>query len=110
MQTSTLRIESRFHDQLIEYLKKELSTKYTYNEGATTLLAGEEFRFRSSSYQMHLVVVKNGPSQCSIELVCGGGGTGIFNISWGSEKAFIKRTTRIIGEFCSQHGTRIITN
>ena len=105
MQISRIGLESRFYTELVAFLMQELSTKYIYEAENILLLAGEEYRFRTNSNQMHLIVIKKSPPDLEIELVCGGGGEGLINITLGAEKSFIKKAKRLLKEFCDFHHT-----
>lgn len=102
MKESKLKTNSSLKDQLIDHLCFRISFTYRKDLGATTILAGEEYRFRTNSNQLYFIVFEVAEQNMYINIVCGGGGEGIFNFTSGSEKAFIKRTMELISEFCKK--------
>ncbi len=100
MQQSTLKIKSSVKNNLIEFLSKRISHTYRNDFGTTSILAGEEYRFRTNSNQLYFIVLETTEPYLYINIVCGGGGEGLFNFSWGSEKAFINRAKNLIVDFC----------
>lgn len=100
MQESKLKIKSSLKNNLIEYLSTRISCTYRKDLNTTTIIAGEEYRFRTDSNQLYFIVLEIAEPYLYINIVCGGGGEGLFNFTWGSEKAFIKRAKKFIIEYC----------
>jgi hypothetical protein len=104
MHVSKLRVDNSIKNKLIDFLLTEISCTYKKEFGDTTIIAGEEFRFRINSNQFYFIILNTWNEYVEIEIVCGGGGDGLFQFTWGSETSFIKRAKRVIAEFCQSEG------
>jgi len=98
-----LKVNNSIKDKLLECLSREVSCTYRNDFGDNTIIVGEEFRFRISSNQLYFILFKTTGLELFIDIVCGGGGEGMFNITWGSEKVFVKRVRNVIVEFCENN-------
>jgi hypothetical protein len=49
---------------------------------------------------MFLVIINRQNDFIQINLVCGGGGEGVFSFSLGSETAYLNRTKKLLREYC----------
>ncbi|MCU0434122.1 MAG: DUF6054 family protein [Bacteroidia bacterium] len=104
MRISQFNIQAAVFQEICEALVSEIMHLHTYQSGDTFLLAGEEYRLRTNSYQSYYVAVRRDASSVFVEVNCGGGGEGIFRISWGSEHAFISVVRDLVTNFCEHHG------
>lgn len=107
MQVSKLRVIGSSKRELIEYLVGEITFSYSRDFGDTTIISGEEYRLRISSTQLYFIVLNSSDDHLYIEIVCGGGGEGLLQIAWGSEKAFIKRAEKCIADFCLKNKVKL---
>lgn len=67
--------------------------KITYQliSDTAATLAFEEYYFRNGSMQMNLIVLQKTAAGIRIDAIGGGGSSGMFTFSWGSEKEFANR-------------------
>lgn len=70
--------------------------EYDGNERKITVYCGEEYYFRNDSTLMLTAIVEETPESVSVEIVSGGGKTGLFGISWGAEKNAVKNIVRVL--------------
>lgn len=104
MNTLRLTTDKKIYDGLINHLNKKLNFSYSFQSTDTLVLAGEEYRFRTNSQQLYFFIFSTNESEMNIEITCGGGGGGIFNISLGSESAFLKEMNNLILKYCESNG------
>lgn len=95
-------------DELISYLTQTVLFDYVNISEELTILANEEFYLRTSSDQLNLIVIKSVGSYLYIDLIGGGGGSGLLGITWGSEGAFGRRMLKTLKAFCESHGESIM--
>ena len=107
MQIAKLKITGALQDELISYLTQSVLFDYVNISEEMTVFASEEFYLRTSSDQLNLIVIKSVGSYLYIDLIGGGGGTGLLGITWGSEGAFVKKMLKIVEAFCKTHGESI---
>ena len=60
----------------------------TQDGAGMDLLVFEKYFMRSGSYASLTISVTGDDRSCYVDVIGAGGGTGIFNISWGSEEDF----------------------
>ena len=107
MRILKLKCESSIFRPLIDFLETNLSCTYKNEDDQAVLMAGEEDRFRTNSQQLYFMVIRKKDADLFIDLVCGGGGGGLFSISWGSEGAFINKAERLITGFCKDNNVMV---
>lgn len=80
-------------DDDLRQLTRFLFTKYKFDyqliTDASATLAFEEHYYRNSSMQMNMVVLQKTTDGIRVDAIGGGGGSGIFGFSLGSEKEFV---------------------
>ena len=106
MEIGKMKIYQAKLNNLTEYLTTVNSYKYKNETNELTILATENFYFRNNSTQLNMVVIKQLGEDIIIDVIGAAGGTGLFNITWGSQKGFIKETQKIIEEFCSKNALK----
>ena len=104
MRVSKIKIAKSLQDELILFLTQSVLFDYINISEEMTVLASEEFYVRTDSEQLNLIIIKRVDSFLYIDLIGGGGGSGLLGITWGSEGAFVKKALGIIENFCKMHG------
>ena len=105
MRSASIKVRSASSEQLISFLSEHIEFRYKRTFADTTILAGQEYRLRTNSDQFFLIVINKAADALQIDLVSGGGGTGLLHLSLGSETAFINGAKQLINEFCQQTGS-----
>jgi len=95
-------------DKIINYLVENMSFDYENHSADMSVLASEEYYFRNESTQMNMIIAKKKDSFIMLDVMGGAGGTGIFNISWGSEKGYIKTVSKVLANFSEEFEIEII--
>ncbi len=103
MRIAKLKIGGALQDELISYLTQSMLFDYINISAEMTILANEEFYMRTNTDQLNLIIMKRIDAYLYIDLIGGGGGTGLLSITWGSEAAFVKKAMRIVEDFCKTH-------
>ncbi|MEO6693448.1 MAG: DUF6054 family protein [Saprospiraceae bacterium] len=103
MKISRFKVSKTIQTKLISYLTTSFSFEYKNIVPEITILAKEEFYFRTGSNQLNLIVINTIDSYLYIDIIGGGGGKGLFGITWGSEMEFVRKTQNMIKEFCAMH-------
>ena len=63
----------------------------------------ENFSFANSSELMTVIRVQkinSNDNECEVEVISGGGATGLFSMSWGNENRRVNKALKLITEFC----------
>ena len=94
-------------DKTVNYLVENLSFDYENHSVDMSILSSEEYYFRNRSTQLNMIIAKKIESCILIDVLGSAGGTGIFNISWGSEKGYIKTVHKIINKFSEEYSVEI---
>lgn len=91
-------------------VNKEIVTHFNYQGGFNykdlrddvMIVMIEEYRVRNNSTQLNVVITRKESEGVIVEFISGGGGTGVFNVSWGSEKSFLKDSRKMILQLASR--------
>ena len=91
---------------LIDFLDRELNADYrsSVNDGA--IFFTEYFSMINSSDLMVVINVQPADGttdRCVAEIVAGGGGKGVFHITFGNERRRLNGASDLIYEFCKRH-------
>ncbi len=89
---------------LTDYLTANLSFEYQNHSQDMSLLVTEEFYFRNNSTQLNMVAAKATDEAVLLDIIAGGGGTGWFNISWGSEGDYVYYVEEALRKYCEAEG------
>lgn len=73
-----------------------------------SVLIEENFYWRNSSTQLNVVMAKRKEDRIYITAVGGGGGTGVFNISWGSEKSFLRQMKKLLKQYAETNNFTLL--
>jgi len=94
-------------DKTVNYLVENLSFDYENHSIDMSILSSEEYYFRNRSSQLNMIIAKKTESCILIDVLGSAGGTGIFNISWGSEKGYINTVSKILKNFSEEYAIEI---
>ena len=95
-----LRIKSTDIDVWVDYLCQKLKIDYENHSNDCTVLATEEYFFRTNSSQLNLIVLKMEKKYLLIDVIAAGGGVGIFNFSLGAEGSFCGKVYGMVEQYC----------
>ncbi len=89
---------SNISNNLINKLNAELTSKnyYKYNDCKIILLTFEKYYFRASSFAGLTVLLMEENNNQKADITGFGGGSGIFNISWGANTNFAEQAKEIL--------------
>ena len=107
MKIATLKTSNSIREELIAHLVESILFDYINISEEMTLLANEEFYLRTTSDQLNVIIIRSVGAFLVIDLVGGGGAAGLFRMTWGSEGAFVKKTVKLLQEFCQVQGETI---
>ena len=107
MKIAKFKIYSGELKKLADHLTTLHSYKYINMTTELAVLATENYYLRNDSTQLNMIVLKQLNDGLQIDVLGAAGGTGLFKISLGSEKHFIKRTQKTIEEYCGNHGLKL---
>jgi hypothetical protein len=107
MKIAKLKINAKYKGELIQFLGDSIGPDYENIQPDMTVFVKEDFYFRNNSTQLNMIIIRVDTAFLYIDIIGGGGGTGWFNISWGSEKSFVKKTCRTIEGFYASRGEAI---
>lgn len=103
MKIGKFRLLTSDLDKTVNYLVENLSFDYENHSVDMSVLSSEEYYFRNSSTQLNMIIAKKKDSFILVDVIGSAGGTGIFNISWGSEKGYIKTVRKVLDKFCEEY-------
>ena len=91
---------------LPDLLLGELGSCYVYTSGEVTLLFNEHYFLRTDSQLMTVVVLNFAtPGKCEVEIVSGGGKTGILpSLDWGAERSRDGAVADTLRTICADQG------
>lgn len=107
MVTSKFRLSSDDLDKTVNFFAENLDFEYESHSMDMSILAGEEYHLRNDSTQLNLIIVKLINSKILVDVIGGAGGSGIFNLNWGSEKSYIKRVSKVLKKYCTENNYQI---
>src|SRR5687768_15229667 len=94
--------------KLVTHLTTSYQVDYVNMSNDMAVLANENFYIRNNSAQLDMLVLKMEDSVLYVDLMGSAGGAGLFNFNFGSERSFIKRTTKIILDYCASQQTEVV--
>jgi hypothetical protein len=107
MKIAKLKTIAKNKDELIQFLGDSISPDYENIQSNMTVFVKENFYFRNNSTQLNMIIIRVDAVFLYIDIIGGGGGTGWLNITWGSEKSFVRKTCRTIEEFYARRGEAV---
>lgn len=107
MRISRFKVSTTDRKMIIKYLKKYLPFEYQNHSSDMSILANEDLYIRTFSSQMNMIILKRVEDYIDIDVIGGAGGAGILNISWGSEKEYIKGVRNILYQFSEEFNIQI---
>jgi len=81
-----------------------MSICYKKETAQMILFAEEQYKLRTNSYQMNMVVFSLENDAILIDIIGAAGGSGMLNISLWSESGFTKNMTKYIEKYCAAKG------
>jgi hypothetical protein len=99
MRIVKLKINDADLDRIVNYLIEHLSFDYENHSTEMSILASEEFYFRTFSAQLNMIIVKKEMSDILIDIIGAAGGSGLLNIDWWSEKGYTNRAKKVINKY-----------
>ena len=108
MDIAKLNISGIEIENLVSHLRDKLPVPdYLTASSDMVIIAIEEYYFRTGSTQMNIVTLKQADHSIDIDIIGSAGGTGFFNINWGSERSFIKKVKKIVKKLEMDLGIQI---
>lgn len=103
MKIIRVKLNSDDLQKVVTHFKKENSFDYTNETCDFAVLASEKFYFRNSSTQLNAIIIKLEGEELVVDIIGAAGGTGLFNISWGSERGFTNKIKSMLSEYSKRH-------
>jgi hypothetical protein len=90
--------------KIIDYLTDNYDLDFIYENHSNdmSILASEDLYLRTGSYQFNMIIGKIENEHIIIDVIGGAGGTGLLNISWGSEKSYTKKVKIILRNYVEE--------
>jgi hypothetical protein len=91
--------------KLDDYCKYEV---FEYASGKVIMVAFEKFLLRVNSNLLAAITMDfTTAGKCQIDIISGGGGEGILNFRYGSEKTIVSYVIQIFADICEAKGWNI---
>ena len=87
-------------DKTIDYLINNLNFDYENHSTDMSILAAEEYWFKST--QLNMIIAKKEESHILIDIIGAAGSTGILHINWWSEKGYTRRVKKVLKEYVEE--------
>jgi hypothetical protein len=87
-------------DRIIDYLIRNLKFDYENHSTDMSILAQEQFWFKST--QLNMIIAKKENTSILIDIIGAAGSTGILHINWWSEKGYTKRVKKVLKEYVDE--------
>ena len=108
MQSSSYKVIGPSAGQLSDSLADALGVTALVKHGAVTVLCHEKYYLRIDSNLMSTIVLSLTEEEvCFVDIVTGGGKTGLWGISFGAEKRNTDVVSDILTSVCSNMDLRI---
>lgn len=98
-----LKITDDNLDQLVNYLIQELNFDYENHSIDMSILIADNFYLLNMTAQLNMIILKKEAAFILIDIIGGGGGDGIFNMDFGSEKGYTIRTSTVIYKYAEEY-------
>ena len=99
MKILKLKINDGDLDRLVNYLIEHLSFDYENHSTEMSVIASEEFYFRTFSAQLNMIIARKETSYILIDIVGAAGGSGLLIIDWWSEKGYTNRVKKVLNKY-----------
>jgi hypothetical protein len=94
-------------DTFVNLLGKNLPFDYENHSKDMTVLCSEDFYLRNKSTQMNMIIIIEKDGSLHLDIIGGAGGTGFFNINFGSEKSYINKVRRVLEDNKDNYNFRV---
>jgi len=97
-------------DQVNNYIKQEYKVEYEKPLHKGILYCTEEFSMLANNELLIVITVEkvdDKDDECEIEIIAGGGGSGIFAATWGNEERRVSKFYNRMLDFCNSAGFKI---
>ena len=101
MKILKLQLSDRNLDTIVEFLIQEMTFDYENHSADMSVLAKEEFYFRTDSKQLNMMLLKTTKAGMEIDVVGGAGGSGLLSLTFGSEASFVANTRELLERYAS---------
>jgi hypothetical protein len=106
MQTGRFSVKGEnCKDRLIDFMQEAFSNYYRSDILQGAIFFVEDYSAMTNSDLMFCVKLESLPLQadtCEVEIICGGGGDGLFSIALGNESRRVNSIYKRMAEYCSQ--------
>ncbi|MBD0369041.1 MAG: hypothetical protein ICV53_23420 [Flavisolibacter sp.] len=102
-----LKLTDNNLDQLVNYLIQELNFDYENHSTDMSILIADNLYFIHMSAQLNMIIMKKEASFILIDIIGGGGGDGILNMDFGTEKGYTKRTAKVIYKYAEEYSLAV---
>lgn len=99
MNVLQLKIVAADFDKIIDYLNTNFTFDYENQSTDMAVLASEKYYLRNNSTQLNMIIINKEEDTILIDIIGGAGGSGIFNLNWGSEQGFINKVKLALNKY-----------
>jgi len=93
--------------QLHDYLLEVGGFQFRAGGSGFFVLVGERFFARTTSTQAHMILAQLEADTVSIDAIAAGGGQGLGQFDYGSERWYLKRTEDLLTGFAERYGLEL---
>src|SRR3954453_5325906 len=98
-----LKISDDNLDELVNYLIQELSFDYECHSQDMSILMADSFYPIKIQAQVNMMFFKRDTSFILTDIIGAGGGDGILNLDWGTEKGYTKTAAKAIHQYAAEN-------
>ncbi len=107
MKTSRFNVETTDIQSLATFVTSQMNISYSNETDDMIIIASEQYKFRTNSTQMNMIIVKKHEFGCCIDIIGAAGGTGLFNFSLWAESGFVKSATKLLENYCTKEDLKM---
>lgn len=90
---------NELQNEVLSFIKPE----YIKSDDNFFVVGDEQYYFRTNSTQLNMIIANFKNSIIEIDIIGAAGGSGLLNLTWGSESEFIKVVEKRLKNYCEKN-------
>ena len=107
MRIKPMKLHTNDLDAVVNFTIERVKFVYESHTEFMSVLLSESFHLRNMSGQVEAVVFKLKENYIHIDILAGGGGTGLLNLNWGAERSSISSIVSVLQEFAAERNVEL---
>ena len=107
MRIKPVKLHTNDLDAVVNFTVDRIKFVYENHTEFMSVLLSESFHLRTMSGQVEAVVFKLKENCVHIDILAGGGGTGLLNLNLGSERSSISSIVNVLQQFAAERNVEM---